>query len=288
MVDTGEIEETPKKLTDKNVLYDKDGATWMRSTDFGDDKDFVVVKSNGDVTYTTTDIAYHVNKFDRGFDHVIDVMGADHHGHVGPMEAGLEALGYDKKNLEFHLYQLVHLFRGGKQVKMSKSSGEFVTLEELLDEVGVDASRYFYLMRSSDTHLNFDLDLAKSKSMDNPVYYVQYAYVRCKAILANDELPEINLDEETPYFDGEAELNLVRDLISFPDEVLGAANSRTPNRICTYAEKLANSFHSFYHDCRVLGESSEIQKRRLLLVFATMKVIESALSILGVSAPDRM
>ncbi len=287
MDETGEISGCIQKLRDKGVLYEEGGATWMRSTDFGDDKDFVIIKSSGDATYTTTDIAYHLNKYNRGFEHVIDIMGADHHGHIGPMEAGLEALGFEKDRLEFLLYQLVHLYRGGKQVKMSKSSGEFVTLEELLDEVGVDASRYFYLMRSSDTNLNFDLDLAKSKSMDNPVYYIQYAIVRCKAILGDERVSKINLENITTL-EGGAEVNLARDIISFPDEVAGASKARAPSRICTYAERLSGSFHHFYHECRVIGEPEEIQKRRLLLILATVKVLKKILEILGVSAPDKM
>lgn len=287
MVETGEIDNTIARLRDSGMLYEKDGATWMRSTDLGDDKDFVIIKSNGDATYTATDITYHINKFNRGFDHLIDVMGADHHGHVGPMEAGLEALGYDKNKLEFHLYQLVHLFKDGKQVKMSKSSGEFVTLEELLEEIGVDVSRYFYLMRTSDTHLNFDIDQAKSKSMDNPAYYVQYAHVRCNAIMGDEKAVDVDL-ENISAFTEDAELNLIRELISFPDEIASASFARAPNRIATYAEKVAGAFHHFYHKCRVLDENDEIRNRRLLLVKATRCVLKSALAVLGVSAPERM
>lgn len=287
MAERGEIDQTLSMLSEKGVLYQQDGATYMRSTDFGDDKDFVVVKSNGEPTYTTTDIAYHIGKFKRGFGHVIDVMGADHHGHTGPMFAALEALGQPKDSLEFLLYQLVHLFRGGQQVKMSKSSGEFVTLDELLSEVGTDSARYFFLMRSSDTHLNFDLDLAKSQTMDNPVYYVQYAHVRCCAIADDPRASSAN-PLKADAFEGDLETELAKAILDFPEEVLGAANSRAPNRIAAYAEKLSACFHSFYHDCRVLGEEQEVADRRMLLVLSTKKVIASALSILGVSAPERM
>ena len=287
MVETGEIEDAIARLKERGMLYEEDGATWMRSTDLGDDKDFVIIKSNGDATYTATDIAYHINKFNRGFDHVIDVMGADHHGHIGPMKAGLEALAYHKDKLEFHLYQLVHLFKDGKQVKMSKSSGEFITLEELLDEVGVDVSRYFYLMRTSDTHLNFDIDQAKSKSMDNPAYYVQYAYVRCNAITSDERAGDADISNVS-VFTEDAELNLIREIITLPDVIISASNARAPNRITQFAEKVAGAFHHFYHKCRVLDESDEIRNKRLLLVKATRCVLKSALSVLGVSAPEKM
>jgi len=287
MVESGEIDQAIKDLDSKGFLYKEDGAVWMKSTELGDDKDFVIIKSNGDPTYTATDIAYHRNKFARGYVHMINLMGADHHGHTGPMYAGLEALGYDKNKLEFHLYQLVHLFRDGKQVKMSKSSGEFVTLEELLEEVGKDAARYFYLMRSSDTHLNFDLDLAKKKTMENPVYYVQYAHVRCCAIMDDERAAGI-ADVDFAGFEGDAEVGLARELMWFPDEVRQAATMRAPNRICSYAERLAAAFHSFYHDCRVLGEEDIVAARRMKLVSSTRAVLKSCLEILGVSAPERM
>lgn len=287
MAEKGEIEKTLDGLRSAGALYEHEGATFMRSTDYGDDKDFVIIKSSGEPTYTATDIAYHVGKFERGFQKVIDIMGADHHGHVGPMFAGLKALGYDEKRLEFLLYQLVHLFRGGELVKMSKSSGEFVTLEELLDEVGVDAARYYYLIRSSDTQLNFDLDLAKSKTMDNPVYYVQYAHVRCCAIMDDERAKALDLSKVAP-FEGDLETDLAKEILDFPEEVKSCALAYAPNRITSYAERLAKAFHSFYHDCRVLQESPEVAARRMLLVAATRKVIASALEILGVSAPERM
>ncbi len=287
MAEKGAIEQTLERLKKTGCIYESEGALWLRSTDFGDDKDFVVVKSTGDATYTLGDIAYHIGKFDRGFDLAIDLMGADHHGHVGPMHAGLQALGIDHERLEFVLYQLVHLFRGDQQIKMSKSSGEFVTLEELLDEVGVDASRYFYLMRSSDTHLNFDLELAKSQTMDNPVYYVQYAHVRCCAIMDDERAKDVDVTKATP-FDHPLENALAMELLTFPDEVRASASARTPHRIAAYAEKVAQALHSFYYECHVLNQEPDVKARRMLLVMATRNVLKGCLDILGVSAPNRM
>lgn len=287
MAGEGKIEQTLERLKKTGCIYEAEGATWLRSTDFGDDKDFVVVKSTGDATYTLGDIAYHIGKFDRGFDLAIDLMGADHHGHVGPMHAGLQALGIDHNRLEFVLYQLVHLYRGGQQVKMSKSSGEFVTLEELLDEVGVDAARYFYLMRSGDTHLNFDLDLAKSQTMDNPVYYVQYAHVRCCAIMDDERANDADVSKASP-FEHALEKALAMELLTFPDEVKASALARTPHRIAAFAEKVASAFHSFYYECHVLNEEPPVKARRMLLVRATRNVLKGCLDILGVSAPNRM
>jgi len=283
----GEIEKALDRLKEKGVLYEQDGAIWMKSTDYGDDKDFVVIKSGGEPTYTATDFAYHIGKYDRGFDLSIDLLGADHQGHTGPMFAALEAIGIPKERLEFLLYQLVYLIKGGQQVKMSKSSGEFVTLDELLDEVPPDAARYFYLMRSSDTHLNFDIDLAKSQTMENPVYYVQYAHVRCNAIINDERANGVDIGKSL-YFEDNLEINLAKELIDFPDEVKACALARAPHRIASYAERVASAFHSFYHDCRVLQEPFEILNRRMLLVLATRKVLSSCLSILGVTAPERM
>lgn len=287
MAEKGAIEQTLERLKKAGCIYESEGALWLRSTDYGDDKDFVVVKSTGDATYTLGDIAYHIGKFDRGFDLAIDLMGADHHGHVGPMHAGLQALGIDHERLEFVLYQLVHLFRGDQQIKMSKSSGEFVTLEELLDEVGVDAARYFYLMRSSDTHLNFDLELAKSQTMDNPVYYVQYAHVRCCAIMDDERAKAINISKASPL-DHPLEKALAMELMTFPDEVRASASARTPHRIASYAEKVAQALHSFYYECHVLNQEPDVQARRMLLVMASRNVLKGCLDILGVSAPNRM
>ncbi len=287
MAERGEIGSALGKLDAKGVLYQHEGATFMRSTDFGDDKDFVVVKSTGEPTYTATDVAYHLGKFERGFSRVIDVMGADHHGHTGPMFAALKALGIDQAKLEFLLYQLVHLFRGGQLVKMSKSSGEFVTLDELLDEVGPDSARYFFLMRSSDTSLNFDIDLAKSQSMDNPVYYVQYAHVRCCSMMDDERAKMANISQAAEL-DHPLEAKLAKELIDFPDEVRAAALSRAPHRMTAYAERVAQAFHTFYHECKVLQEESAVRDRRMLLVALTRKVLKGTLEILGVSAPERM
>lgn len=281
-----------RELREKGHAYDKDGAFWLRSTDFGDDKDRVIVRDNGIPTYFASDIAYHDNKFRRGFETVINIWGADHHGYIPRMKAAMAALGYDPARLEVLILQMVSLYQGGELVKMSKRTGQGVTLTELIEEVGRDAARYFFIMRSLDSQLDFDLDLAKSHSNDNPVYYVQYAHARIASIfrqmteagIAFDSSAKAELSRlSTPF-----ELDLIRKLGDYPEEISAAARDRAPHRIARFAHELAGLFHSFYNGCRVLGVEPELTMARLALVAATQRVLKHALSILGVDAPEKM
>jgi arginyl-tRNA synthetase len=280
------------KLREKGHAYDKDGAFWLRSTDFGDDKDRVIIRDNGIPTYFASDIAYHDNKFRRGFETVINIWGADHHGYIPRMKAAMAALGYDPARLEVLILQMVSLYQGGELVKMSKRTGQGVTLTELIEEVGRDAARYFFIMRSLDSQLDFDLDLAKSHSNDNPVYYVQYAHARIASIFRQMAEAGITFDSgsqaelyrlSTPF-----EQDLIRKLGDYPDEVSAAARDRAPHRIARFAHELAGLFHSFYNSCRVLGVEPELTMARLALVAATQRVLKHALTILGVDAPEKM
>jgi arginyl-tRNA synthetase len=281
-----------RQLREKGHAYDKDGAFWLRSTDFGDDKDRVIIRDNGIPTYFASDIAYHDNKFRRGFETVINIWGADHHGYIPRMKAAVAALGYDPARLEVLVLQMVSLYQGGELVKMSKRTGQGVTLTELIEEVGRDAARYFFIMRSLDSQLDFDLDLAKSHSNDNPVYYVQYAHARIASIFRQMAEAGIVFDSgakaelcrlSTPF-----EQDLIRKLGEYPEEVSAAARDRAPHRIARFAHELAGLFHSFYNGCRVLGVEPELTMARLALVAATQKVLKHALSILGVDAPEKM
>ncbi len=281
-----------RELREKGHAYDKDGAFWLRSTDFGDDKDRVIVRDNGIPTYLASDIAYHDNKFRRGFETVINIWGADHHGYIPRMKAAMAALGYEPARLEVLILQMVSLYQGGELVKMSKRTGQGVTLTELIEEVGRDAARYFFIMRSLDSQLDFDLDLAKSHSNDNPVYYVQYAHARIASIFRQMTEAGIVFDNSakaelsrlsTPF-----ELDLIRKLGDYPEEISAAARDRAPHRIARFAHELAGLFHSFYNGCRVLGVEPELTMARLALVAATQRVLKHALTILGVDAPEKM
>lgn len=287
--DSGAIQQTIDVLREKDYIYEKEGALWFRSTLFGDEKDEVLVRANGIPTYFAADIAYHRNKFERGFKKVINIWGADHHGHVARMKGSMQAFGYNPDNLQVILMQLVRLFRGGEIVRMSKRSGQYVTLSELIEEVGKDAARYFFVMRSPDSHLDFDLDLAKEESSENPVYYVQYAHARiCSIIKAGAEklpkIEEVNLQR----LEEESELDLIRKIADLPDEIIGAAINEEPHRLTRYAHELASLFHSFYNSCRVLIDDEELKNARLVLVEATRITLRNVLHLLGVSAPDRM
>ncbi|MHB8740069.1 MAG: arginine--tRNA ligase, partial [Coriobacteriia bacterium] len=303
------IERGLARLRDAGYLYDLDGALWFRSTDFGDDKDRVLVKADGSYTYFAADIAYHANKYDRGFDLVINIWGADHHGYVRRMEAAVAALGHPGK-LEVIIGQLVNLFSNGEVVRMSKRTGEMVTFEDLLDEVGADAARYFFLRRSTDQPVDFDIALAKERSADNPVYYVQYAHARICSILRKasgadtaDESVDVAaiasgiaadasalalLGSEPGTLEGEAELGLLRKLAEFPEVVTLAARLRSPHKLTTYAEDLASAFHQFYTHCHVVVEDPALRSARLALADASRIVLARALGLLGVSAPQRM
>ncbi|MEL7666748.1 MAG: arginine--tRNA ligase [Actinomycetota bacterium] len=303
------IERGIARLREAGYLYEQDGALWFRSTDFGDDKDRVLKKADGSYTYFAADIAYHADKYDRGFDLVIDIWGADHHGYVKRMEAAVAALGHPGK-LEVIIGQLVNLFRNGEVVRMSKRTGEMVTFEDLLDEVGVDAARYFFLRRSTDQPVDFDIALAKERSSENPVYYVQYAHARICSILRKasgadtaDESVDVAavaegiaagsaelalLGSEPGTLAGEAELGLLRKLAEFPEVVAIAARQRAPHKLATYAEDLAATFHGFYTHCQVVVDDPALRNARLALADASRIVLARALGLLGVTAPERM
>lgn len=295
-----QIEHAIARLREAGHVYDEEGACWFRSTAFGDDKDRVLVKADGSYTYFAADVAYHWDKFGvRGFDRVIDLWGADHHGYVKRMEAAVAALGFPGQ-LEVIIGQMVNLFRNGEVVRMSKRTGEMVTFEELLDEVGPDAARYFFLRRSTDQSLDFDIGLAKQQTNENPVFYVQYAHARICSILrkaAGTDSDEVDAlaarlvpqDTDLSLLAEDAELALVRKIAEFPDVASAAAEQRAPHRLTRYAEDLATAFHQFYTVCRVIdpGEPA-LTAARLALCDATRLVIAAALRLLGVSAPARM
>jgi arginyl-tRNA synthetase len=292
LFDSGKVDESIAYLKDKGVLYENEGALWFRTTDFGDDKDRVVVRGNGVTTYFASDIAYHREKYEKGFDLVIDVWGADHHGYVPRLKGVVQSLGRNPDDLKIVLVQLVALLRNGVPVAMSTRSGEFVTLKEVVDEVGCDAARFFFLMRRSDSQLDFDLELAKSQSSDNPVYYVQYAHARICSIFDNARdkgftLPDV---DRTPLSKLETpeEISLIKSLAAFPDVVEASALHFEPHRIPFYLQDLAGLFHSFYNKNRVIGEDPELSAARLLLLKCTAQTLKNGLILLGVSAPERM
>jgi arginyl-tRNA synthetase len=290
LYDSGKIRETLDLLKNKGYLYEKEGATWLKTTLFGDDKDEVVVRANGMPTYFAADIAYHRDKFERGFTWVINIWGADHHGHVDRMKGAMAALGYDPDQLDVIIMQLVRLVRRGEQVRMSKRAGELVTLSELVEEVGKDAARFFFLLRSADSHLDFDLDLAKESSNENPVYYVQYAHARICSIIrqAAERGKAVPREADLSLLKEEAELDLIRKLVEFPEEIAFAAVRKEPHRLARYVQDLAGLFHSFYNVCRVISEDEELTAARLILVNAARIVLKNGLNILGITAPERM
>ncbi|NMB46502.1 MAG: arginine--tRNA ligase [Firmicutes bacterium] len=286
------LEKVIKFLEQAGFLYEEDGAIWFASSKFGDDKDRVMVKSDGVPTYLTADVAYHWDKYRRGFDHLIDIWGPDHHGYIGRMHAAIQALGYPADSFEVIILQLVTLLRHGQKVRMSKRAGRFVAMEELLEEVGKDAARYFFLMRAPDSHLDFDLALAVEQSQENPVYYVQYAHARICSILRQAEENDVrcpSIDQAAlRLLQTEPEVDLIKKLAQLPEEIIQAAERREPHHIARYCHELASSFHSFYAHCRVLGEDEALQGARLVLLKATRQVLQTSLGILGVSAPEQM
>ena len=287
------IQAACKVLEERGKIYEKDGALWLKSTDYGDDKDRVVIRDNGVPTYLAADIAYHKNKYDRGFKKMINIWGADHHGYVARVKAAMAALGYDVDQLEVLLLQMVSLFRDGKPVKMSKRTGQAITLNDLIEEVGTDAARYFFIMRSLDTQLDFDLDLAKSHSNENPVYYIQYAHARIYSIYRQAKEAGANLsmdwsDVKWDTLTNEYELELIKKMAAFPEEVQRAARERAPHRIAHFVHELAGMFHTFYNHCRIIQEDKDLEKARLALVTAVRITIANSLAILGVSAPEKM
>lgn len=291
LYETGAVEKIVETLREKGYVYDKDGATWLRSTDFGDDKDRVLIKQDGTYTYLTPDIAYHENKFSRGFEQLINIWGADHHGYIPRMKAAMQCLGYEADQLVVLINQMVSLYQGGEKVKMSKRTGKAVTMRDLMEEVGTDATRYFFAMRSQDAHLDFDMDLAVSKSNENPVFYVQYAHARICSIFRQADEQGIALDIAKADFsriESEKEIDLLKHLGEFPEEVAGAAEVLAPHRVVRYVHELASLLHSFYNAERVITEDEGLTHARLALMKAVQITIVNALRLIGVSAPERM
>jgi arginyl-tRNA synthetase len=291
---SGKIKEVIQDLRSKDLAYDLDGAVWLKTTALGLDQDRVIIKSTGEPTYRLPDIAYHREKFKRGFDLIVDVFGADHIATIPDVLAGVKALGYDPEKVKVVIHQFVTLMRDGEQVKMSKRLANFVTLDELIDEVGSDAVRFFFLMRSTSSHLEFDLNLAKEQSEKNPVYYLQYAHARIASILSFAEeqgtfsMADSFANIEYNLLKGPAEIALVKLLLDFPETVELCAISFEPHRLTTYLYDVATAFHKFYHEHRVVIPEIELAKARLALCLATKTVLANGFKILGISAPERM
>lgn len=292
LYENGKIEPALETLRAKGYVFEEDGATWLRSTDFGDDKDRVLIKKDGSFTYLLPDIAYHKDKLDRGFDQLINIWGADHHGYIPRMKAAIQALGYPADKLEVEIIQLVHLYKNGEKMKMSKRTGKAVTMRDLIEEVGLDATRYFFAMRSAATHMDFDLDLAISTSNENPVYYAQYAHARICSMLRQGEEKgyEPNLEKaDFSHIQSEKEYDLLKIIGSFPEVVAEAAEKRIPHRVTNYIYDLASALHSFYNAEKVIDAENETKTTaRLSLMKATQITLANALKLIGVSAPEKM
>jgi arginyl-tRNA synthetase len=289
----GEVEVALGKLDEAGHTYRSEDALWLRTTEFGDDKDRVLIRANGEPTYLAADVAYHWDKFERGFGRLLNVLGADHHGYAPRLRAAIAALGADPDSFEPLIMRLVHIVEGGERAQMSKRSGDFVSLDELLDDIGADATRWFMLWRSHDTTVDLDLALARRESSDNPVYYVQYAHARIASILRKagiDPDAPVEAGAPTPGTPLEAaEKALVKRLLEFPGEVREAADRRAPHRICAYSTAVAADFHAFYRDCQVVGAEGEgVEQSRLALCVLSKRTIASSLDLLGISAPEKM
>jgi arginyl-tRNA synthetase len=286
------IPDVLKQLGDKGHIFEEEGATWLRTTPFGDDKDRVLIKNDGSFTYLLPDIAYHRNKYQRGFDQLINILGADHHGYIPRLKAAMTALGYDAGTLNVLIAQMVSLFQNGEKVKMSKRTGKAVTMEDLMDEVGVDPIRYFFTMRSMDSHLDFDMDLAVSQSNENPVFYVQYAHARICSIFRQAEEQGIALQDlqqlDLTKLSTEAELDLLRKMGELPAEIALAAEQYAPHRLIRYVYELASQFHSYYKAERVITDDAQQTQARLALLGALRITLANVLRLVGVSAPERM
>ena len=291
LIDSGLAKSTTDTLQDTDHIYKKDGALWFKTTDYGDEKDRVVVRDNGIHTYFASDIAYHLEKFDRGYDKVINVWGADHHGYIARVKASIAALNHDPEKLEILLVQFANLYRGGKKVQMSTRSGSFVTLEELRNEVGNDAARFFYVMRKSEQHMDFDLDLAKSKTNENPVFYIQYAHARICSVLRQAGEKEITVNTSNPDLSllvEDSEKSLLKELSRYKGVVESSALQYEPHQLAYYLKDLASCFHSYYNACPFLVDDESLTQARLALIVASKQVLVNGLSLLGVSAPESM
>ncbi|WKA54116.1 arginine--tRNA ligase [Planococcus shixiaomingii] len=290
LYEKGEIEIALNKLRANGHIYEEDGATWFRSTTFGDDKDRVLIKNDGTFTYLLPDIAYHEDKLSRGFDKLINIWGADHHGYIPRMKAAIEALGYDRDTLEVSIIQMVQLYKDGEKMKMSKRTGKAVTMRELVELVGLDAVRYFFAMRSGDSHMDFDLDLAVSQSNENPVYYSQYAHARICSILRQAESQGFTASTgNLNLLTSEKEIDVLKKIGDFPQVIADAAKLRAPHRVTTYIQDLASHFHSFYNANKVLDASNEdLTRARIALITAVKVTLANALKTVGVAAPEKM
>lgn len=293
LYEKGEVVQAINDLKKRGYIYEKEGATWFKSTEFGDDKDRVIIKREGDYTYFAPDIAYHRKKVEKGFDEIIDIWGADHHGYVPRMQAVIQALGYPKEHLKVLLVQMVTLLRGGKPVQMSKRAGEFITLREVMDEIGADTTKFLFLTRRADSHLEVDIEVAKAQSSENPVYYVQYAHARINSIFEKArERSWVMGHGSWADFNGELfneeEIRIIKKLLLYPMMFRNAAIAHEPHRITFYLQEIAGMFHTYYHKHRVVSEDLEITKARLALCKAIQNVLKHGLKILGVKAPERM
>jgi len=292
LYEKGDVKKAIEDMKQTGVVYEKEGAMWFRSTAFGDDKDRVIVKQDGEYTYFASDIAYHRNKIERKYDELIDIWGADHHGYIPRIHAVLEALGYPKEKLKVLLVQMVTLLRGGQPVQMSKRAGEFITLREVMDEVGVDTTKFIFLTRRPDSHLEFDLEAAKAQSSENPVFYVQYAHARINSIFNNAREKGINTDNlfdtDLGLLSSREELGLIRKLLMYPMVFEGAVYTYEPHRITFYLQELSGMFHPFYNKYRVISDDLGLTMARLALCGAIRTVLRDGLEILGISAPEKM
>lgn len=293
LLDSGAIQDSIERLQAANYIYEQNGALWFKSTEFGDDKDRVVVRDNGQTTYFASDIAYHMDKLDRGFTKIINIFGADHHGYVARVKASMQALGADPSQLHVPLVQFAILYRGGEKVQMSTRSGSFVTLRELREEVGNDAARFFYVMRKAEQHMDFDLDLAKSQSNENPMYYIQYAHARISSLFRRLSEADYTWDKELGLaslgtLTTDHELALIKRISAYPDLIKSAAKQLEPHSIAHYLRDLANEFHSYYNAQKLILDDDETRNARFCLAMATQQTLKNGLAILGVSAPVEM
>lgn len=285
----GSIDSTVEKLREKELVYDKDGAVWFKTTEFGKEQDTVLIKSTGEPTYRLPDIAYHMNKLDRGYDLCLDVFGADHIATYPDVLSGISALGYDKDKVDVVIYQFVTIVKDGQPFKMSTRKANFVTLDELMDEVGSDVTRFFFLMRSPNTHLEFDIAQAKEAGDKNPVFYLQYAHARIASILRKaEEEYSFSKEADLSLLKHDSEESLIKTILRFPEMIAGAANAREPHRLINFLNDVASAFTGFYHDCRIIGVDEDLAQARIELAKATAQVLRNGLTILGISAPENM
>lgn len=290
LYEKGDIKAVLEKITDLGYIYEKDGATWLRTTDFNDDKDRVLIKQDGSYTYFLPDIAYHFDKIQRGNDKLINLFGADHHGYINRLKAAVETFGVDQERLEIQIMQMVRLMQNGEEVKMSKRTGNAITLRDIMDEVGIDAARYFLSMRSPDTHFDFDMELAKQQSQDNPVYYAQYAHARICSILRQADEKGYHVEQGLDYttITNDKAIELLKKIAEFEPMIEGAAEARATQRVTNYIQDLSAHFHRFYNAEKVLTDNENKTKAHLALITATRITLRNALTLVGVTAPERM